>query len=368
MCPRTSVSLRVFLIVSIGLILVGCTQAEPDVVSFEEADMFERVGTIEIQEDDERLIGELTSMNVDADRLRLYIADRTMHRIVVLDYSGSIVQLIGQEGEGPGELWRPRNAVVWGDSIAVENARGELSIFALDGSFVRRGRLEEGTWSRGRWSLTEHNEDLYMAVTIQDTREHGVIASPDLPAAARLNHNFTIQEAFGQFHSLYQEKEIGSRLGTLDINHKGFAALGFNRAPDVLVFDLTREEVPLVKKVEIEHPEFMLPLEPLPMGMSIERTLELAPHMSSVMNTFITNDDVVVQTFGNGTEAYYRDDTRPQEEFHMFAALGKVGSDERVYLNLPGQILARDDNDRFYVELNHRPDERTIGVYEVNWP
>ena len=93
MCPRTCVSLGVFLIVAIGLILVGCTQAEPDVVSFEEADMFERVGTIEIQEDDERLIGELTSMNVDADRLRLYIADRTMHRIAVLDYSGSIVQL-----------------------------------------------------------------------------------------------------------------------------------------------------------------------------------------------------------------------------------------------------------------------------------
>ena len=361
-------SLPSLLVIAASIIFSGCSSAEPDVVSFEEADMFERVGTIEIQEDDERFIGTIRSLTVETDPLRLYIADRTMHRIAVLDSTGTIVQLIGQEGEGPGEMQAPVRVAVWGDSLVVENTRSELTVFTKHGDFVRRGRLPPDTWQGGRWSLTTQDGDLFMAVSIADPVEHGALATPELPVAARLNYDFSLAEMFGRYPDLYQEEEYTRRWTTLDFSPDGHSALGFALLPHVYIYDARKPEAPFVEKVVLDHPEFLHPPEPMPMGMPVSRIIELAPHFSNVQHTFILSDHTVVQTFGHGTEEFYADDTRPQEDYHVYASLGKVGSDETLFLHLPGQILARDDNDRLYVELNHRPDERTIGVYEVNWP
>ena len=356
------------LIIAVGLILSGCSTAEPEVVAFEASDAFERVATIELQEDDERFIGTIRSLTAETDPLRLYVADRTMHRIAVLDSSGSIVQLIGQEGEGPGEMQAPVRVAVWGDSLVVENTRSELTVFTKEGEFVRRGRLPPDSWQGGQWSLTTYDENLYMAVSIADPVEHGVRATPDLPVAARLHYDFSLAETFGRYPDLYHEEEYTRRWTTLDFSPDGFSAMGFALLPHIYIYDGRKSEKPFLEKVVLDHPEFLHPPEPMPMGMPVSRIIELAPHFSNVQHTFILSDHTVVQTFGHGTEEFYADDTRPKEEYHVYASMGKVGSDETLFLSLPGQILARDDNDRLYVELNHRPDERKIGVYEVNWP
>ena len=367
---QVSICFRVLLsaVLATGLILVGCTQAEPDVVSFEEADMIERVGTIEIQEDDERFIGTIRSLTVETDPLRLYIADRTMHRIAVVDSIGRIIDLVGLRGEGPGELQAPTRVRVLGDSLYIQNTQSEITVFHKDGSFGRRSHLPSDTWSGGQWSLATYNGHLYMAVSVADPREHGVRATPDLPVAARLAPDFSLAETFGRYPQLYHEEEYTRRWTTLDFSPDGLSAMGFALVPHVYVYDVGVNEKPLAEKVVLDHPEFLHPPEPMPMGMPVSRIIELAPHFSNVQHTFILSDHTVVQTFGHGTEEFYADETRPQEEYHVYASLGKVGSDETLFLHLPGQILARDDNDRLYVELNHRPDERTIGVYEVNWP
>jgi len=361
-------SLYVIPAVCLCVLISACGASDDQLIKFGESQTFERVSTIEIEEDDERFIGALTSMNVEVDPLRLYIADRTMHRIAVLDSSGAIVQLIGQEGEGPGELQSPMRAILWNDSLVVENSRGELNIFMRDGGFARRANLPSGIRSRGRWTLNSFQNDLYLAISALNPQQEGLIATSDTPVAAKLDHDFSVIKTFGTFPALYQKDEYSPMLSTLDINSGGRAAIGFELVEDVFVYDVTQPDKPVVDTVKFAHPNFMHPPEPLPIDMPMQRRMQLAPQISRVVDTYILNSDVVVQTFGNGTEEYYADRTTPQEEFHMYAALGKIGSDESVYLELPGRILARDGNDRLYIELNHRPDERKIGVYEVNWP
>jgi len=347
--------------------VAACTSEEP-FTRFEEADFLRLEHTIHIQEDEDQFIGVIRSMSVKTDPLRLYVADREMHRVAVVDSAGYIIQTIGSPGEGPGELLAPMRAVVWGDSIVVQNTRSELDVFHKNGSFVRRGRLPAGTWMGGPWSLVTHDSTLCMAVTLVDFREHGVILPADLPAAACLNWDFTLGATFGHFPPLYQEAEYTRQWTTLDVSPGGLAAMGFALVPHVYIVDLKSENDRNQQIVQLDHPKFLHPPEPMPMGLSRERILELAPQFSNVQHTFILSDHTVVQTFAHGTEAFYEDPTRPQEEYLTFASFGHVDHDETAFIRLPGQILARDDNDRLYVELNHRPDERKIGVYEVNWP
>lgn len=75
-----------------------------------------------------------------------------------------------------------------------------------------------------------------------------------------------------------------------------------------------------------------------------------------------------MQVFANHSEGYYEQTEFEPSEQEYYATLGPINSDERLHLTLPGPVLARDEKDRLYVELNPTPDKRKIGIYEVNWP
>lgn len=321
------------------------------------------VDTIAIQETDESFIGAFESIGVTTDPLRLYIADRKLHRVAVVDgASGEIVQIIGERGQGPGEFDTPERAIRVGDRIIVEDAQAQLSFFTDKGRFLERHRLPEGVWRGGRWSLNAHEGALYMAIHEADPRANGLKATPDQSVLARLNEDASITERFGTYPTLYQEGEYVWQFTTLDINQE-HAAVGYYLSPDIQLYDMTSTGYPLVKTISIEHPRFMRPDAEFPMSMPRDELQEHAINTSFVWQTFVLESGVAVQVFNNRTEAFY-DDLSEEERTH-YATLAHIDSGEQENLELPGRVFARDEKDRLYIELNHVPDQREIGVYEV---
>ncbi|MEN8144800.1 MAG: 6-bladed beta-propeller [Gemmatimonadota bacterium] len=70
---------------------------------------------------------------------RLFVLDAEGHRVLILDSAGELVSMFGREGSGPGELQSPTAIAVTGDSLVVivDMAKRGLSVFGLDGTFVR---------------------------------------------------------------------------------------------------------------------------------------------------------------------------------------------------------------------------------------
>lgn len=348
-------------------LLVTCTpeSSDPALVSLQGSEVVEQVHTIEIEESDSLVIGQFESIDVNLDPFRMYIADRELHRVAVVNRDGEIIRSIGEPGQGPGELQNPQRAVRRGDSIIVEDTDAQLSVFTAEGDFLRRERLPEGMWRGGMWSLSESDDGLYLAIQDVDSRAEGLQATKEEDVIAKIDDNFDVVERFGTYPDLYQQNEYVWRYTTLDVND-GRAAVGYYLVPEVQIYDLTQTKQPLVETVELEHPKFTAPDEPLPMGMPREELRKHATNLSFVWQTFLLSDSTVVQVFNNRTEEFY--DNQAEEERQHYATLGKVGSDEQLALELPGRVFARDDKDRLYVELNPVPDERQIGIYEVRWP
>ncbi len=98
-----------------------------------------------------------------------------------------------------------------------------------------------------------------------------------------------------------------------------------------------------------------------------DKLYERLARVSGVEYTALFAEGVFVQAFANQTKAFYERKFDEEEQTH-YAILGKIGTDKRLHFKLPGRILSHDEKDRLYVELNATPDERTIGIYEINWP
>lgn len=76
----------------------------------------------------------------------LYVLDTSAGRVVVLDSEGGLANMIGRQGEGPGEFNRPMDLVVWRDGrFAVFNlGHSAYQLFGTDGEFMRLVRMSAG--------------------------------------------------------------------------------------------------------------------------------------------------------------------------------------------------------------------------------
>ena len=72
---------------------------------------------------------------------RLYVADRNNSRIHVWNADGTYKKAFGEQGEGPGELFFPMKIEATDSELYVWNARLEMSVFDLDGKYLRSFRL-----------------------------------------------------------------------------------------------------------------------------------------------------------------------------------------------------------------------------------
>ena len=364
---------RLLFFLLLGLFLISCENSEPEVVSLGKTTELEQVGTIEIQETDERFIGAFETIDVTLDPFHLYVADTQMQRVAVVDgESGEILHTMGEPGEGPGEFQHLTRAVHMDGHIYAEHAEN-ISVFEPDGTFLYQDRLPEGMQTSGRWTLTEQDGTLYRGVRDFDFQAEGLIRSPgDKPVAALevRNESVEVKRTFGKFPALYQEEEfIGqtSKVGANAVEGSAYLVKGYLLTPEVQVYDLEGEDFPLAEVVEPDHPRFERPTEPMPIDLPHDEVQQHQLDNSGTLQVFLLSDGTVAHVFDNLAEGYFERD-RDIEERHHYATLCRIDSGEQKHLELPGRVFARDAEDRLYIELNPVPDEREIGIYEVNGP
>lgn len=80
-----------------------------------------------------------SDIEVDLERALIYIADSGNHRVLVFDFQGKLLKIIGRKGQGPGEFSRPTGLHILEDGgLAVADFRNRrIQIFGKDGEFVK---------------------------------------------------------------------------------------------------------------------------------------------------------------------------------------------------------------------------------------
>ncbi len=101
-----------------------------------------------------------TGVAVSPDVQRIYVADRSFndsdnHRVVVFDWWGQVIQVIGSRGSGDGEFNIPTQLAVAPDGTlyVLDSGNFRVQVFDKEGRFLRKfGRLgkEFGNFSRPR--------------------------------------------------------------------------------------------------------------------------------------------------------------------------------------------------------------------------
>ena len=350
-------------------VLVACTDSAPDSVPLDETAALEQVDTLKIQETNERFIGTLTDAGVRLNPLRLYVADRKMQRVAVITGDSSIDQFIGEAGKGPGELGRPVFLSVDGGRIIVAQQRWRgFSVFDTSGSYIDNHRLPDGHWVGG-YDLFHTPDGYVLPITSFNPQRKGTLQVPsDEETMATLNEAFNIEEKFGAFPSLYREGEYFLQRRMMDVRGDSLAAVGYQLVPNVRLYDLTKPSDPHLQTLSFDHPDFRPPEEETPLDIAMDDQLyERLSNYVIVKETMLLREGVVMQVFANHTKGYHKQTEFEPSDQEYNATLGTIDSDERLHLSLPGPVLARDQKDRLYVELNATPDERKIGIYEVDW-
>ncbi|MCK4336986.1 MAG: 6-bladed beta-propeller [Candidatus Aminicenantes bacterium] len=86
-----------------------------------------------------------SDMDVDRALRLIYIADSGNHRVVVFDFDGKFVRIIGQQGQGPAEFSRPTGLHVFdGGRLAVADVgNNRIQLFDRTGQFLRSINTKE---------------------------------------------------------------------------------------------------------------------------------------------------------------------------------------------------------------------------------
>ena len=364
-------NIRTFVVVACTfLVLSACMgdfSSDPEVRTLSASGQLIPVDTIAIQETDEDYIGRYTGAFVTTDPFRVYIADIQRHRVAVLNREGAIQTYIGAPGQGPGELRNPHTVSVSGDTVIVNQSYGRgYAVFDTAGTFYRTDRLPEGSWSAGSTPLFPVDSTYIYPLEQVDSREQGLERSAKHTTMARLDATLNVIDTFGIFPELYHGFSHVSTERSADLVGDDRLVVGYDLTPDVQLYDISTEEYERIDIIRLEHPEFKHPEEEVTMELAGDRDdlYERMARISRVHRTYGFENRAVVQSFHNRTAAYYGRQRDKSEQEH-FAIIGHLDTNQQEALSLPGPILARDDANRIYVELDPTPDQRKIGVYEV---
>lgn len=73
---------------------------------------------------------------------RMYIADKTQHKVFVWGKDGKFIKSFSRKGQGPGEMGPPNSIAVHNGEVWVNQQTRQVSIFDLDGNFKRSFQLK----------------------------------------------------------------------------------------------------------------------------------------------------------------------------------------------------------------------------------
>jgi hypothetical protein len=79
------------------------------------------------------------------------VSDRNDYSMLIVSPRGEVIKQFGRKGSGPGELRDPFFSWRCGSHVFVSNGNGSISVFALDGAFVRTYRSGTGIAKRGSY-------------------------------------------------------------------------------------------------------------------------------------------------------------------------------------------------------------------------
>ncbi|MGD8287937.1 MAG: 6-bladed beta-propeller [Gemmatimonadota bacterium] len=94
----------------------------------------------------EEVFGWVSDVAVDADA-NVYVLDQRSDRIRVFDDAGAYVRTFGRRGGDPGQLNRPIDIDVRGDTVSVLNPSALVNDYSLTGELLTTGRLPFGAQS-----------------------------------------------------------------------------------------------------------------------------------------------------------------------------------------------------------------------------
>ena len=82
---------------------------------------------------------EPSDIEVDLHRSRIYIADSGNHRVLVFDFQGKLLKIIGRKGQGPAEFSKPTGLCILKDGgLAVADfGNSRIQILDGDGKFIK---------------------------------------------------------------------------------------------------------------------------------------------------------------------------------------------------------------------------------------
>ena len=350
------------------VVLTACTdnKTAPQIRSLHESEQLTYIDTLMIQESNQDYIGDFGDMRVVTNPFRIYIPDFQRYHVAVLNRRGEIVRYIGEQGQGPGELQRPATVALAGDSIIVSQAqRRGYVVFDTTGQYrSHHGYPNEMTSLNAVFRIVETGQYVLSATGSETVR--GGANTADQTTLAFVDSDFDIQKTFGRFPDLYLDGEYALRENPKDVEAH-LLVVGYAHTPNVQVYDMQGQEPTLLETKELDHPAFKSPHKPIPLDLArsaMNRFVERLSQVSLTTRTYILPNKTVVQYFENRSLAYYENEHDPTER-EDYAILADLNSSQQEALKLPGPILARDDSNRIYVELDPTPDQRKIGVYEV---
>ena len=102
---------------------------------------FEKVSVIPLDLEDE-IAGRIGDLIQDSDG-RFYLTDWQQNTVWICDSEGRLIERLGREGSGPGELKFPSGTVVFEDKVLVlDTGNHRVMIFKMDGTYVGDFRLD----------------------------------------------------------------------------------------------------------------------------------------------------------------------------------------------------------------------------------
>ena len=114
-----------------------------------------------------------TGMAFDRSARRIYMTDTLKHQVLVLGTDGSLIQVIGKRGSGPGEFNFPTAVTLSAGRVyVVDSMNFRIQAFTPDGKFINTfGQLgnQSGTLNRPKGIAADTDGNLYIVDALFET-------------------------------------------------------------------------------------------------------------------------------------------------------------------------------------------------------
>lgn len=307
-----------------------------------------QVRTFPLIETDSLFIGDFTALSISEDPYELFIPDHVQKTVVVADTLGNLLRTIGRAVEGPGELPSVYHALVVDDLVYIRG-RFRYTLFKTSGEFVENRTRPEGVFEEGMWAIKFYNDHFYIGGI--DSRTSGVQAQATAEdrGFVVVDTAFNVVASLGGFPALYQEGEHIWRRRDLDISPDGIMAAIFELVPHLYLYDLNQPDHLLLAAIELTPSTFRLIEETQSLRLPASKRKELLTRISLINRVFLTKDAALAVLFFVNVHPGWHD-RRDDSLVDHYVLIVDTRSKKLVGMQqIPGPLLAKDGQDRFYI-------------------